>query len=174
MLRKEKEARLERYGTVAAEAGFAILVDPSGVDVRLMDEIRGRLADQGASAVRLKNTLARIVFERAGLEAMCEFLVGPLLLIHGPEDVGSAARLIAQYQHDFRDRILEVKGLWFGGTAYPARDFKRFTDLPTKAEARTRLVCVLLEPARRLARLAADTRARLVRVMAAHAERGTN
>jgi len=165
MLRKQKEGVMERYASALGEAGFAILIDATSVNVRIMDEFRHQLAEKGAKAIQLKNTLARIVFERSGMEAVCEILVGPSLLVCGEEDVGAAAKLVRQYQKDFRDAILPVKGIWFEGKLYPAEDFKIFAELPTKDEARSQLLRIIQEPARQIASVAMETYSRLARVL---------
>ncbi len=165
MLRKQKEGVMERYASAVEEAGFAILIDPTSVNIRVMDEFRHQLAERGAKAIQMKNTLARIVFERSGMEAACEILVGPSLLVCGAEDVGAAAKLVRQYQKDFRNAILPVKGIWFDGKLYPAEDFKIFAELPTKDEARSQLLGIIQEPARRIASLAMETYSRLARVL---------
>ncbi len=169
MLRNQKEGVMERYASVVKEAGFIILLDPTNVNIRIMDEFRGELAEKGVKAMQLKNTLARIVFERQGMEAACEVLVGPSFLVCGGEDIGVAAKLIRQYQKDFRDAIFPVKGVWFEGKLYPGEDFKLFAELPTKDEARSQLLRVLKEPARQIASLATETYGRLVRVLNGYA-----
>jgi large subunit ribosomal protein L10 len=165
MLRKQKEGVMEGYASALGEAGFAILIDATSVNIRIMDEFRNQLTEKGAKAIQLKNTLARIVFERSGMEAVCEILVGPSLLVCGAEDVGAAAKLVRQYQKDFRDAILPVKGIWFDGKLYPAEDFKIFAELPTKDEARSQLLGIIQEPARQIASIAMETYSRLARVL---------
>jgi len=165
MLRKQKEGVMERYASALGEAGFVILIDATSVNIRIMDEFRHQLTEKGAEAIQLKNTLARIVFERSGMEAVCEILVGPSLLICGAEDVGAAAKLVRQYQKDFRDAILPVKGIWFDGKLYPAEDFRIFAELPTKNEARSQLLGIIQEPARQIASIAMETYSRLARVL---------
>jgi large subunit ribosomal protein L10 len=165
MLRKQKEAKLTQYEEAARETSYAILLDPSNVNIRLINELRNTLADRGAKAVHVKNTLARIIFEREGLETACEILVGPSLMVYGGEDIGSAAKVVRQLQKDFRDQILPVKGIWFEGKVYPGTAFKSFADLPGKNEVRAMLLGVLKEPSRRLASLMSETHCRLVRVI---------
>jgi large subunit ribosomal protein L10 len=165
MLRKQKEGVMEQYASALGEAGFAILIDATSVNIRIMDEFRHQLAEKGAKAIQLKNTLARIVFERSGMEAVCEILVGPSLLICGAEDIGAAAKIVRQYQKDFRNAILPVKGIWFDGKLYPAEDFRIFAELPTKDEARSQLLGIIQEPARQIASIAMETYSRLARVL---------
>jgi len=171
MRRKQKEGVMERYASAVAEAGFAILVDATSVNIRVMDEFRHQLAERGAKTIQLKNTLAKIVFERSGMEAVCEILVGPSLMICGAEDVGAAAKVIRQYQRDFRNAILPVKGIWFNGKLYPGEDFKTFAELPTKDEARSQLLGIIQEPARLVAALAMETYSRLARVLNEYASK---
>jgi large subunit ribosomal protein L10 len=165
MLRKEKEAKLAQYEEAARETSYAIVLDPSNVNIRLISELRSTLAGRGAKLVHVKNTLVRIVFEREGMEAACEILVGPSLMVYGGEEIGSAAKVIRQFQKDFRDQILPVKGIWFDGKVYPGAEFKSFAELPGKNEVRAQLLGVLKEPSRRLVSLLSETQGRLVRVI---------
>jgi large subunit ribosomal protein L10 len=170
MLRKQKEAKLTQYEEAARGTSFAILLDPSKASIRVINELRNNLAERGASAVHMKNTLARIIFEREGMETACEIMVGPSLMVYGGEDIGAAAKVVRQLQKDFRDQILPVKGIWFDGKVYPGSDFRSFADLPGKNEVRAMLLGVLKEPSRRLASLLSETHGRLVRVINEHAK----
>lgn len=170
MLRADKEQKVAYYEDALGESTFIFFVNPERVGIRLMDEIRAKLKELSARAVLIKNTLARIVFERNGMEQVCEILVGPSLMICGREDVGAVAKYLRQIQREYRNEILQVKGIWFDGRFYPAEQFNFFATLPTADEARAKLLIVLREPARRLAYLISETRARFVRVLMKRAE----
>ena len=170
MLRKQKEVKITKYEELARGTSYAILIDPTKVNIRLMSELRATLAEKGASMMLVKNALARIVFEREGMEKVCEILVGPSLMVFGGEEIGAAAKVIRQYQRDFRDAILPVKGIWFDGRIYPSSDFRSFADMPGKNELRAKLLGTLKEPSRRLVSILSETHGRLVRVINEHAK----
>lgn len=171
MLRKDKELKLEKYSAVLEGVAFVILLDPTGVSIRVMDELRGKLAGAGIHVAMLKNTLARIVFERAGKEKLCDVLLGPTLVVYGAEDVGAAAKLLREYRKDFRDKILAVKAVWYEDVLYPAKDFDKFADLPTKDGARALLLRALLGVPQRLVWALNDAPGRMVRALDAYAKK---
>jgi len=171
MRRKQKEEKLTQYEQVLSDAGYIVFVDPSGVSIRIMDELRAELAQLGGRLLALKNTLARIVFTRQGREEACSLLMGPSLVVAGEvEELGRCARLLAQYRKDYRDALFAVKGIWHDGKLYPAEDFLRFTSLPTKEGMRAQLLGLLQSPLRRMASLLSETDARLVRQLRQRAE----
>ncbi|OPX23899.1 MAG: 50S ribosomal protein L10 [Planctomycetales bacterium 4484_113] len=171
MLRKQKEDRIERYEQALADVGYIVFVDPSGVNIRIMDELRQELVNVGARVMMLKNTLARIVFSRQGREEICSLLMGPSLVVAGEEsEMGRSARLLAQYRKDYRDALFAVKGVWYQGKLYPAEDFHLFATLPTKEEIQARLLNVLQSPLRRIAVVLSEADTRFVRVLRQRAE----
>lgn len=171
MLRKDKDLKLENYSAALEGMDYAFMLDPTGVSIRVMDELRGKLAAAGIGVVMLKNTLARIVFERAGKEKLCDVLLGPSLLVYGAEDVGAAAKLVREYRKDFRDKILAVKAVWYEDVLYPAKDFDKFASLPTKDGARALLLRALLGVPQRLVWALNDAPGRVVRVLDAYAKK---
>ncbi len=171
MLRKDKDEKLERYRNAVEQMDFAFMVDPTGVGIRVMDELRGKLAESGVSAVMVKNTLARIVFERAGMEKLCDVMLGPSLMVYGAEDVGAAAKILREFRKDFRDKILPVKAVWYENELYPAEDFSKFASLPTKDGARAQLLRALLGVPQRLVLALNDAPGRVVRVLDAYAKK---
>lgn len=170
MLRSAKEQKLSYYGQVLEDGAFVFLADPTRINIRTMDELRARFAEVGAKCVFLKNTLARIFFEREKMSEICELLVGPTLMITGVGDVGSVARIIREVQRDSRDQLLKIKGIFFGGKLYPQEEFKFFSSLPSLHEARTRTLMLLKQPMRNLAFILSETRARLYRCLKARAD----
>ncbi len=171
MLKNEKERKVGYYEEALKSTAFIFFVDPGRISIRAMDSARNRLAELGAGVVFLKNTLARIVFERRGMEQVCELLVGPSLMIAGAGDIGAVAKYIRELQRESRDQLFAVKGVWFEGKVYSADDFKYFTNLPTISEARAKFLGVLREPPRRLVSLISEVRTRLVRCLSRRGEK---
>jgi len=172
MLRAHKEAKLSYYEDKIKQASFVFFANPEGATFQTMNELRERLSAFNATVIHVKNTLARIVFERNSLQQVVEVLSGPSMLICGSEDVGAVAKIIREFQKDFKDKIFLVKGILFEGKFYGGEEFKFFTSLPTKNEARAKLLSVLLSPVRRLYFALSEPRAKLVRLLNAKAQGG--
>ena len=169
MLRADKDAKLSYYEDKIKEASFIFFANPEGASFQTMSELRQRLSALNASVIHIKNTLARIVFERNSYEQVVEVLNGPSMLVCGSQDVGAVAKIIREFQADSRDRIFLVKGILYDGKFYRKEDFKFFTSLPTDNEARAKLLSIFRSPMRRLCFVLSEPRAKLVRLLKAKA-----
>ncbi len=171
MLRIDKEKKVDYYSKTIESSLFIFFVDPEKIGIRTMQEIRQRLARLGAKAVYLKNTLARIVFERRGLNQVCEILTGPSLMVTGTSDVSAVAKLVREVQRDSKDQLFKVKGIWFDKKLYSAEEFKLFTSLPSLLESRSTLLGIFRQPTQNFVNILSETRARLVRCLKARSEK---
>lgn len=162
MHRDEKKARLDRYEAVVQDAGYAIIAEFGMMSVPEVEGFRRELAGVGCQTLVLKNTLARIIFERQGLEEVCEYLVGPSMLLYGQEDIAQAAKTLQRFAR--RNPALQVKAIVFDERVYPREDFKTFTTLPTKDELYAKFLSVLQAPAVQFVRVL-GTAQRLVTVL---------
>jgi len=144
MNKQDKVKRVEQYEEVIQGAGFAILAEFKKMNVATVMQFRRELVDTGCSCMVLKNTLARIAFEKNELEEICEFLVGPSLLFYGNGEIAPAAKIIAKYGKQHKD--LKVKTILYDNTIFPKEQFTSFTNLPTRDEVRAALLRVIKAP----------------------------
>lgn len=171
MLRKQKEEKLKHYEQALSDVAYMVFVDPTGVSIRIMDELRAELAQLSVRVLLVKDTLARIAFQRQEREEVCSLLMGPSLLVVGAEEeMGRCARLLARYRKDYREALFAVKGVWYRGKLHPAKDFRLFASLPTREEVRSTLLNLLQSPLRRVAVVLSESDTRLVRVLHQRAE----
>ena len=92
----------------------------------------------------MKNTLAKIAFEKNELEEICELLVGPSMLFYGEDDIAPAAKAIAKFTRKFPGLV--VKTIIFDNTIFPKEEFATFISMPTKDEVRAQFLSVLMAP----------------------------
>jgi large subunit ribosomal protein L10 len=144
MDRKGKEAKVAQYDEAVRLAGYAIMLEYAKVGVVAFEQLRHDLEGLGAGVVVMKNTLARIVFERNGLEQVSEYLAGPTVLIYGREEVAPVAKLVEKFMRLHKE--VKVKAIIFDGGIFGKEQFKSFVNLPTKDEARSKLLGVLMAP----------------------------
>jgi large subunit ribosomal protein L10 len=168
MNKKEKQAKVSHYEEVLNPAGYAILAEFDKIPVTKVELFRRELAEVGCNTLVLKNTLARIVFERKGMEEVCEYLVGTSVLFYGTEEIAPAAKLLQKLFRRFEK--LNVKAIVFDKSVYPKEQFASFTSLPTKDEARARLLSVFKAPQSGFVTVINSTR-RLVTVLGAYAQK---
>lgn len=144
MRREDKNARIEHYAELLEDSSFAFLTEHGKVSVAKMEQLRHQFSELGCNVMVVKNTLARIVFERKGIEEVSTYLEGPSLLVIGKEEVAPAAKALQKATR--ANPTLKVKAIIFDGKVYPASDFKSFQDMPTKDEIRAKLLSVFKAP----------------------------
>jgi large subunit ribosomal protein L10 len=168
MNKQGKEQKVQQYDETVGIATFAFLTDYQQISVVDMERLRHDLAGLNAGIVIMKNTLAKIVFERHGLEEISEYLAGPSMLVHGTGEVAPVAKLVDRFMRTHRE--MKVKAIIYDGAISKGSQFKAFTTLPTKDELRAKLLGVLLAPLGNFLRVN-NAAQRLVTVFSQYAEK---
>ena len=113
----------------------------------------------------VRNTLARRALEGTQFACIQDELVGPLLLAFSNEEPGAAARLIKAFIKD--NEKLKVKALAIDNQLLPASGLNALASLPTRDEAISQLMSVMLAPITKFVRTLSEPQAKLVRTLAA-------
>ncbi|MEX1237376.1 MAG: 50S ribosomal protein L10, partial [Pseudomonadales bacterium] len=111
------------------------------------------------------NTLARRAFAGTEFECLTEALLGPNIVAFSLEDPGAGARVFKEFAK--KNDKFEVKALSVGGKLLPAEQIDALAKLPTRDEALSLLMAVMLAPTTKLARTLNDIPGRVTRVVAA-------
>ncbi len=168
MKHEDKNARLGQYSEMLEGSTFAFLTEHGKVRVTQMEKLRDQFAEMGCSMLVVKNTLARIVFERKGIDEIAAYLDGPSLLLIGKEEVAPVAKALQKASRT--NPTLKVKAIIFDGKVYPGSDFKTFQDMPTKNEIRAKLLSVFKAPIGGFVRVI-NTPQRMVSVLGQYADK---
>ena len=165
---EQKQAIVAEVGAEARKALSAVLADFRGLAVVDMTELRARARKEGVYLRVVRNSLARRAVEGTDYECLNEALEGPTLLALSLDEPGSAARLMKAYAKE--NEALEVKALAIDGTLLAASEIDRVAELPTRPEALSLLMSVMLAPMGKLARTLREVPGKLVRTLAAVGE----
>ena len=168
MNKQGKEQKVQQYDETVGLATFAFLTEYEKIPVVEMEQLRSDLAGMNAGIVVMKNTLAKIVFERHGLEEISEYLAGPSMLVHGTGEVAPVAKHIDKFMRTHKE--MKVKAVIYDGGITKGTQFKAFTTLPTKDELRAKLLGVLQAPLGNFLRVN-NAAQRLVTVFSQYAEK---
>ena len=168
MNKQEKAVKLEKYEKTIADSGFQIITEFHKIPVIKMEEFRSEIIGMGGEVLVLKNTLAKIAFERNGIEQVAEFLAGTSMLFAGQEEIAPLAKAIQSKAKIFRS--LKVKAIVFDGKVYGAEHFAAFSSMPTKDEIRSKLLGVLKAPIGNFVRIISPA-GRFVTVLGQYAEK---
>ena len=162
---EHKKAVVTEVAEVARGALSAIAAEYRGLTVAEMTNLRVNARNAGVYMRVVRNTLARRAFEGTDFACMNDSLSGPLILAFSREEPGSAARVMRDYAKE-NDKLV-IKLVSFGGKLLEISDVGRLADLPTKDEAISQLLSVMMAPIAKLVRTLAEPQAKLVRTLAA-------
>lgn len=144
--KKEQEVALleEKLKT----ASGVVITDYIGMNAQEMWELRKELHEQGLEFRIVKNRLAKIAAEKAGVD-IADYIEGPTGICFGYDDPAVAFKTTSKLSKKFEE--YKLHGGVFEGEPIPKKDLARYADLPTKEEALTKLAAVLQAPMQKLA-----------------------
>ena len=146
----QKQVVVAELAEVASKAQSLVAAEYAGVTVGQMTSMRKQARENGVFLKVVKNTLATRAVEGTDFDVIKDDLVGPLLYAFSMEDPGAAARLIKDYAKT--NEKLKAKLVSIGGQKYPASHVDVLASLPTRDQALSMLLSVMVEPATRVAR----------------------
>ncbi len=162
---KEKQAIVAEVNETASKALSAVMADYRGVSVDDMTSLRRTAREAGVEVRVIRNTLAKRAFEGTEFECLNDALLGPNIVAFSIEDPGSAARVFKDFARDVE--AFEIKALSVGGKMLPAEQIDALAKLPTRDQAISLLMAVMMAPVTKLARTLNDVPAKVTRVVAA-------
>ena len=162
---EEKMAVVAEVSEVAKGAFSAVAAVYSGVTVEEMTDLRVKARQDNVYLRVVKNTLARRALENTDFECMIERLTGPLILAFSQEDPGAAARVAKDFAKE-NDKF-EVTMLSVGGELLEPSEIDKLASLPTRDQAISMLMAVMLAPTEKFVRTLNAVPTKLVRTVAA-------
>tara|TARA_R110002072_G_scaffold134618_1_gene275552 strand:+ start:2800 stop:3333 length:534 start_codon:yes stop_codon:yes gene_type:complete len=162
---KEKQAIVAEVNDTASNALSAVMADYRGVTVDGMTELRKAAREQNVQVRVIRNTLAKRAFEGTEFECLSEALLGPNILAFSLEDPGAGARIFKDFAK--ANEKFEIKALSVGGKLLPADQIDALAKLPTRDQALSMLMSVMLAPITKLTRTLNEVPTKVTRAVAA-------
>ncbi|AYQ56196.1 LSU ribosomal protein L10p (P0) [Bathymodiolus thermophilus thioautotrophic gill symbiont] len=152
-----------------AKSSIAVgVAEYRGLTVAQMTNLRASAMDASVSLRVVKNSLAKRALEDTTCECVMPVLSGPVILGFSQEDPGAVARVFNDFVKENEDLV--VKGLGVSGDFVEANELKRIADLPTKDQAISIVMALMLAPVEKLARGLNDVPSQITRVVSAIAQ----
>jgi large subunit ribosomal protein L10 len=164
----QKKEVVAELADVAAKAHSMVAAEYAGLTVGQLTELRRKAREGGVYLRVAKNTLVTRAVAGTDYECVKDVLVGPLLYAFSKEDPGAAGRLVKDFAK--ANEKLQPKVVAIGGKAYPASHVEVLASLPTREQALSMLLSVLVQPATQLVRTLAEPAAMLARTLGQVAE----
>jgi len=163
-----KKAIVEEVAEVAGNSPSAVAAEYSGLSVSDMTELRQSARDAGIYLRVVRNTLARRAFEDTSFDCMREGLTGPLILAFSKDEPGAAAKVVRDFAKK-NDKLI-VKLVVLEGKLLQPSDIDALANLPSKEQAISMLMGMMIAPVTSLARTLAEPHAKFVRTVKAVAD----
>ena len=142
MQRSEKERLVEELTERLRSTETLIVADYRGLTVSEIDELRGKLIEQGARFTVVKNTLTKRAAEAAGVEGLVTLLDGPTAIAFLDTE-GDPVAVAKALDDAGKAEVLVIRGGFLEGEEIGADDVKRLAKLPPADVLRAQLVGAL-------------------------------
>jgi large subunit ribosomal protein L10 len=130
MDREEKQRVVDDLTARLKSAETVFVADYRGLTMPQIDSLRGKMIENGAKLIVVKNTLTRRAAEAAGADALLTLLTGPsaIAFIESDGDMVEVAKALAESVKD--TKILEIRGGVMQGRMITAADVDELAKLP--------------------------------------------
>ncbi len=149
MPKPEKIATVEELQEKFSRSKALVVMGFQGIPAAEMTALRREVRKRGVEIRVVKNTLARLAAERAGVSELGKFLRGPNLVIIGRDDPTVPFKVALEFVQKYPN-FFQVRGGVFSGEIVPAEQVQWYATLPSREELLGRLAGAMLGPVRTL------------------------
>jgi large subunit ribosomal protein L10 len=149
--RTERTKTIEVLENEFKDAKGIYLTDINRIDVARITRLRNEIRKHGMKYIVVKNTLAKIAFERCGKKDLAPFLKGQIGVVVSQRESMAPARIIRDFQKECAKankdlELLPVKVAYVDGATFSGKDTARLADIPSREVLLSQLLCVLQAP----------------------------
>ncbi len=169
MERAEKKELVATLNQVFTNAGVVVVTHNLGLTVPQMNDLRGQMAEAGATLKVAKNRLVKIALDGTDASGVADLFSGPTVLGYSDDPV-AAPKILANFAK--KNEKLVILGGTLGASVLDANGVKALADMPSLDELRAKLVGMIQTPATRIAGVMQAPAGQLARVFNAYATKG--
>ena len=169
--REQKEKLVALYKDILNRNTALIFTEYSGLSVKELEELRGRIREVGGEFYVIKNTLAKRAIEEIGLPQLVGGLDGPTAIGVTDDDVTGLAKAIVDLEKE--TKVFQVKGAVIDGVIFESARVKSLAALPSKPVIQAQLLSMLQTPASQIAGVLTGSVRQVVSVVKAYSEKET-
>jgi large subunit ribosomal protein L10 len=145
-----------------------IFTDYRGLTVGQITGLRGLLRKLDAEYKVVKNNFAKIAFQELSQPDVASCLVGPTAIALTKDEASQVAKSILDFA---KETSVRIKGGLVDGQVFDGKQMEAFSRLPSRAELLAQLMGVMKAPAQNLACAMSGVAGKLVRTLAAVADK---
>ncbi|MEO6810895.1 MAG: 50S ribosomal protein L10 [Isosphaeraceae bacterium] len=147
-----KELMMDQLRAELDDNRSVLIIDLKGLDAVAENRLRLDLRKKNIQMRAIKNTLARRVFNDAGLGGLDQFLTGPNVAVWGGDGVAELAKELSDQVKKLKKP--EIKGGAVDGIVIGAKQVEDITKLPSREALIGRVAALALAPVQRVVTLA--------------------
>lgn len=167
--KQRKDELVAHYVDWVNRSQAMFVTEYTGLSMKQMDDIRGKIRASGGEFHIIKNTLARVAFKQAGMPFPENLLEGSTAIAFAFTDVAGMAKTLTDYAKT--SEFVKVKGGFLDRRTIRAEDVKALADMPPLPVMRAQLLGTLLAPAGKLVRTLAEPARSMAAVLKAYSEK---
>ena len=169
MDRVEKKDFVASLHQTFEDTSMVVVTHYTGLTVKEMGDLRGRMREAGALFKVTKNRLTRLALKDTKFEALIDMFAGPTAIAYSNDPL-AAAKVAVNYAKE-NDKLI-VLGGGLDEETLDANGIKALAILPSLDELRAKIVGLLNSPATKIAKVLQAPGGQVARVISAHAEQG--
>jgi large subunit ribosomal protein L10 len=167
--KERKQELVEQYTEVLSQNVGLILTSFSGLSVKQAEELRGRIREIGGGFNVVKNTLAKIAFEQAGLDMPAEYLEGTTAIGFASDDIPALAKAIVELSKE--TEALNIKVGVLEGSRIDAAQIIDLAELPPLTTLQAQIIALIQTPAKQVAGALAGSVRQIINVTNAYSQK---
>jgi len=168
--KERKNELITQYTEWVSRSKALVLTQFVGLSMKDIDTLRAKVRENGGEFHIIKNTLAQLAFERAGLVVPKGQFEGSTAIAFAFTDAPATVKAITEFAKS--SDFLKIKGGFLEKQALTSDGVKALAELPPLPVIRAQLLGTLLAPAGKLVRTLAEPGRMIAAVIKAHAEPG--
>lgn len=145
----QKEMVIKEMTEKFSNAKSIFLADFTGVNVNTITELRKGFHESKLEYRVVKNTLAKLSFDKAGIAGMDEFLSGVNSYVISYEDPAMPVKVLEKFKKQLEGKFA-LKAAYFEGLVVGSDKIEALSKLPGKEELRGKIVGLLQSPMSKL------------------------
>ncbi|UCF63133.1 MAG: 50S ribosomal protein L10 [bacterium] len=148
MATAQKEKVVQEMSDKFSRASSIYLVDFTGMDVNMTNQLRRNFQESNIEYRVVKNTLAKISFDKAGIEGMEPFLKGVNAYAISYDDPTLPVKVLEKHK-EYKEK-LKLKAALFEGQVVGTDKVENLSKIPSRQELLGQLVGMLNSPMSKL------------------------
>jgi large subunit ribosomal protein L10 len=166
--KERKKALITQYSEWVKRSKALVLTQYVGLTMKDIDTLRAKVRENGGEFHIIKNTLAKLAFEKAGLAVQKEQFEGSTAIVFAFTDAPATVKTLTDFVRS--SEFLKVKGGFLEKQALTPEGVRALAELPPLPVVRAQMLGTLLAPASKLVRTLAEPGRMIAAVIKAHAE----